>query len=81
MLAALVPPEKNGVFAGLKAAAESIALPASIVVASELFLPRFSYRGVFVLLAGGILLALVILILFVRAPLLPKAGAPPTVAS
>jgi Na+/melibiose symporter-like transporter len=79
LLAALVPPEKNGVFAGLKAAAESIAIPASIVVASELFLPRFSYRGVFVLLAGGILLALVILIRFVRAPLLPKAGAPSTV--
>jgi len=33
LLAALVPPEKNGVFAGLKAAAESIAIPASIVVA------------------------------------------------
>jgi Na+/melibiose symporter-like transporter len=79
LLAALVPPEKNGVFAGLKAAAESIAIPASIVVASELFLPRFSYRGVFVLLAGGILLALVILTRFVRAPALPKAGATPTV--
>jgi maltose/moltooligosaccharide transporter len=69
LLAGLVPPEKTGVFAGLKAAAESIAIPASVVVAAELFLPRFSYRGVFVLLAGAILLALFILIRSVRAPL------------
>jgi len=66
LLAALVPPEKTGVFAGLKAAAESIAIPASVVIAAELFLPRFSYRGVFVLLAGAILIALLILIRFVQ---------------
>ena len=52
----------------LKAAAESIAIPASVVVAAELFLPRFSYRGVFVLLAGAILVALAILGWSVRAP-------------
>ena len=68
LLAALVPPEKTGVFAGLKAAAESIAIPASVVVAAELFLPRFSYRGVFVLLAGAIVVALVILGRFVQPP-------------
>ncbi|HEV2249878.1 MAG TPA: MFS transporter [Candidatus Limnocylindria bacterium] len=68
LLASLVPPEKSGVFAGLKAAAESIAIPASVVVAAELFIPRFSYRGVFVLLAGAILVALVILVRFVRPP-------------
>ncbi|MDP9245898.1 MAG: MFS transporter [Chloroflexota bacterium] len=68
LLAALVPPEKTGVFAGLKAAAESVAIPASVVVAAQLFLPRFSYRGVFVLLAIAILVALVILIRSVRAP-------------
>jgi Na+/melibiose symporter-like transporter len=68
LLAALVPPEKTGVFAGLKAAAESVAIPASVVVAAELFLPRFSYRGVFVLLAGAILIALFILVRFVRPP-------------
>jgi MFS-type transporter involved in bile tolerance (Atg22 family) len=68
LLAALVPPEKTGVFAGLKAAAESVAIPASVVVAAQLFLPRFSYRGVFVLLAGAIIVALVILIRAVPAP-------------
>jgi MFS family permease len=68
LLAALVPPEKTGVFAGLKAAAESIAIPASVLVAAELFLPRFSYRGVFVLLAGAILVALAILGRFVQSP-------------
>jgi len=75
LLAALVPPEKTGVFAGLKAAAESVAIPASVVVAAELFLPRFSYRGVFVLLAGAVLVALFILIRYVRAPALPNVGA------
>jgi maltose/moltooligosaccharide transporter len=68
LLASLVPPEKTGVFAGLKAAAESIAIPASVVVAAEIFLPRFSYRGVFVLLAGAILIALFILVRFVQPP-------------
>ena len=68
LLASLVPPEKTGVFAGLKAAAESIAIPASVVVAAELFLPRFSYRGVFVLLAGAILVAIAILGRFVQPP-------------
>lgn len=68
LLASLVPPEKSGVFAGLKAAAESIAIPASVVVAAELFIPRFSYRGVFVLLAVAIMVALGILIRFVRPP-------------
>jgi Na+/melibiose symporter-like transporter len=69
LLASLVPPEKTGVFAGLKAAAESIAIPASVVVAAEIFLPRFSYRGVFVLLAAAILVAIVILARYVRVPL------------
>ncbi len=67
--AALVPPEKTGVFAGLKAAAESIAIPASVVVAAEIFLPRFSYRGVFVLLAGAILIAIFILARYVKVPI------------
>ena len=75
LLASLVPPEKTGVFAGLKAAAESIAIPASVVVAAELFLPVFSYRGVFVLLAVAILVALFVLIRYVRPPVLPNAGA------
>jgi len=58
----------------LKAAAESIAIPASVVIAAELFLPRFSYRGVFVLLAGAILVALVVLVRFVD-PSRPAAAA------
>ena len=81
LLAALVPPEKTGVFAGLKAAAESIAIPASVVVAAEVFLPRFSYRGVFVLLAGAILVALFVLVRFVRPPdPTPEPSPPPSVS-
>jgi len=77
LLASLIPPEKTGVFAGLKAAAESVAIPASVVVAAEVFLPRFSYRGIFVLLAGAILIALFVLIRFVRPPILPAEPSPP----
>ena len=80
LLASLVPPEKTGVFAGLKAAAESIAIPASVVVAAELFLPHFSYRGVFVLLAGAILIALFILVRFVRPPRPAHQPSPPSLA-
>jgi len=66
LLVSLVPPEKTGVFAGLKTAAESIAVPASVAIAAELLIPRFSYRGVFVLLAATILIALFILVRSVR---------------
>ena len=68
LLTALIPPDKSGVFAGLKASAESIAIPLSVLVAAELFLPRFGYRGIFVLLAISIVLALVLLLRFVRVP-------------
>jgi MFS transporter, DHA1 family, multidrug resistance protein len=68
LLTALIPPERTGVFAGLKAAAESIAIPLSVVVAAEVFLPRFGYRGIFAMLALNIILALVLLIRFVRVP-------------
>ena len=74
LLASLVPAERTGVFAGLKAAAESVAVPASVVIAAELFLPRFSYRGVFVLLAATILIALFVLIRYVRPPLAEPAA-------
>lgn len=77
LLASLVPPEKTGVFAGLKAAAESIAIPASVVVAAEVFLPRFSYRGIFVLLFVAILAALFILVRSVRPP--PSGAAAPRI--
>ena len=68
LLSALIPPEKTGVFAGLKAAAESIAIPLSIVVAAEVFLPRFGYHGIFAMLAINIVLALVVLLRFVKVP-------------
>lgn len=74
LLTGLIPPEKTGVFAGLKAAAESVAIPLSVVVASELFLPRFGYRGIFAMLAVNIILALVLLVRFVRVP---RAAEPP----
>jgi maltose/moltooligosaccharide transporter len=68
LLASLVPPEETGVFAGLKAAADSIAIPLSIVVAAEYFLPRFGYRGIFGMLAVFTFLALAMLIALVRVP-------------
>ncbi len=68
LLTALIPPEKTGVFAGLKAAAESVAIPLSVVVAAEVFLPHFGYRGIFAMLALTIVLALVLLIRFVQVP-------------
>jgi MFS family permease len=74
LLTALIPAEKTGVYAGLKAAAESIAIPLSVVVASELFLPRFGYRGIFAMLALNIILALVLLVRFVHVP---RAADPP----
>ena len=68
LLTALIPPEETGVFAGLKAAAESIAIPLSVVVAAEVFLPRFGYRGIFAMLAINIVIALVLLLIFVHPP-------------
>jgi Na+/melibiose symporter-like transporter len=68
LLTALIPPEKTGVFAGLKAAAESIAIPLSVVVASELFLPSLGYRGIFAMLAVNIAIALLLLLRFVHVP-------------
>ncbi len=71
LLTTLIPPEKTGVFAGLKAASESVAIPLSVLVAAELFLPRFGYRGIFAMLAINILIALALLLRFVRAPKVP----------
>jgi predicted MFS family arabinose efflux permease len=73
-LTALIPHEKTGIFAGLKAAAESVAIPLSVVIASELFLPRFGYRGIFAMLAVNIVIALALLLRFVHVP--PEAVAP-----
>src|SRR6266508_2674430 len=68
LLASLVPPQQVGVFAGLKAAADSIAIPLSVVVAAEVFLPRFGYRGIFAMLAVFTFIALAMLISLVRVP-------------
>ncbi len=68
LLTALIPAEKTGVFAGLKAAAESVAIPLSVLVAAEVFLPRFGYRGIFAMLAINIVLALILLLAFVHPP-------------
>ena len=68
LLASLIPPEETGVFAGLKAAADSIAIPLSVVVAAEIFLPRYSYRGIFAMLSVFTFIALAMLITLVRVP-------------
>ncbi len=68
LLTALIPEEKTGVFAGLKAAADSIAVPLSVVVAAEVFLPTLGYRGIFAMLAASIIAALALLLRFVRVP-------------
>ncbi len=68
LLTELIPPDETGVFAGLKAASESVALPLSVFVAAEVFLPRFGYQGIFTMLAISIALALGLLLLIVRVP-------------
>lgn len=74
VLSILIPPDETGVFAGLKAAAESIAIPLSVIVAASVFLPTFGYRGIFGMLTVTITLALVLLLRFVKVP-------PPTQAT
>jgi Na+/melibiose symporter-like transporter len=68
LLVSLIPAERTGTFAGLKASAESIAIPASVLIAAVAFLPRFSYRGVFALLAVAIGVALLLLVRTVHPP-------------
>jgi MFS family permease len=69
LLTELIPHEKTGIFAGLKAASESVAIPLSVLIASEVFLPTLGYRGIFAMLAINIVLALVLLLRFVHMPL------------
>lgn len=72
LLTALIEPDESGIFAGLKAAAESIAIPLSVFVAAELFLnPQaldLGYRGIFFMLAINMVVALVLLLAFVKVP-------------
>ncbi len=78
LLTTLIPPEEAGVFAGLKAAAESVSIPLSVTIAAQLFLPRFGYRGIFALLAIFIVIALGMLISLVQVPRLERVQALPT---
>jgi len=70
LLTTLIDPDESGIFAGLKAAAESVAIPLSVFVAAELFLNPaaldLGYRGIFFMLAINMLIALAILLLFVH---------------
>lgn len=72
LLTALIAPDETGIFAGLKAAAESVAIPLSVFVAAELFLnPRalnLGYRGIFFMLAINMVIAVVLLVALVRVP-------------
>jgi MFS family permease len=72
LLTELIPSDEAGVFAGLKASSESVAIPLSVFVAAELFLPRFGYQGIFTMLAINIALALLLLVAFVRTPPRPR---------
>jgi Na+/melibiose symporter-like transporter len=74
LLTELIPPDEAGVFAGLKAAIESVAIPLSVFVAAEVFLPRFGYQGIFTMLALNIGLALALLLLIVRSPAARRIG-------
>ena len=70
LLTTLIDPDESGIFAGLKAAAESIAIPLSVFVAAELFLNpaalNLGYRGIFFMLAINMLIALAVLLAFVH---------------
>jgi len=60
LLTDLVPPDEVGVFAGLKTAFESVALPVSVLLSSTL-IDRWSYRAIFVVLSIGAVAAIVLL--------------------
>ena len=72
LLTQLIDRDETGIFAGLKAAAESVAIPLSVFVAAELFLnPKalnLGYRGIFFMLAINMVLALVLLVAWVHVP-------------
>ena len=72
LLTSLIDPDESGIFAGLKAAAESVAIPLSVFVAAELFLNpsalNLGYRGIFFMLAINMVVALALLLAFVHPP-------------
>jgi MFS family permease len=67
MLTQLIPRERSGVFAGLSATVQSIALPLSVVLSGALIDLTGTYRVAFVLLAAASLVALGV-IATVRVP-------------
>jgi len=70
LLTSLIDPDESGIFAGLKAAAESVAIPLSVTVAAEVFLNpaalNLGYRGIFFMLAINMVIALIVLLVFVH---------------
>lgn len=80
LLTTLIDPDETGIFAGLKAAAESIAIPLSVFVAAELFLNpnalNLGYRGIFFMLAINMVVALILLLTLVRVPKPAEAPTP-----
>lgn len=60
LLSELVPPDETGVFAGLKTAFESVAIPVSVLV-SSLLIHVWGYRAIFAVLSVGSVAALVLL--------------------
>src|SRR3981081_1682628 len=70
LLPSLIDPDESGIFAGLKAAAESVAIPLSVTVAAEVFLNpaalNLGYRGIFFMLAINMVIALIVLLVFVH---------------
>src|SRR5207302_7147277 len=67
MLTQLIPRDRTGVFAGLSATVQSIALPASVVLAGLLIDQFHTYRVSFAILAVMSVLALAVLAV-VRVP-------------
>jgi Na+/melibiose symporter-like transporter len=80
LLTTLIDPDESGIFAGLKAAAESVAIPLSVFVAAELFLNplalNLGYRGIFFMLAINMVVALILLVAFVHPTARTPAPAP-----
>jgi len=74
LLTELVPADEVGVFAGLKTAFESVALPASVLLTSGL-IELWGYRAIFVVVTIGAVAAIVLL-RTVRMPAAPGAVAP-----
>ena len=60
LLTELIPADEVGVFAGIKTAFESVAIPASAIVAGGL-IGHFGYRAIFGVLTFGAVIALLVL--------------------